>query len=156
MRIELRSVTHSLPADFAELHAEAGADGHVMLDRLAEDWANGIARFNQPGEQLVAAYVGDALAGIGGLTFEPAIPGAMRMRRFYVAHAFRRIGVARALALRLLEDATAAFITANAAAGSEVFWEALGFRYDRRDGYSHILVRDRRPGSLPPGAARSG
>jgi predicted N-acetyltransferase YhbS len=78
------------------------------------------------------------LAGIGGLTLEPAIPGGLRMRRFYVRIAFRRTGVGRALAEALLEKAVSRVITANAAAGSEAFWETLDFVADKRDGRTHI------------------
>jgi GNAT superfamily N-acetyltransferase len=82
-----------------------------------------------------------ALAGIGGITLEPAIPGALRMRRFYIRAPFRRSGVARKLATVLLEPHAAKRLTANAAAGSEAFWEALGFVPDRRDGRTHIRTR---------------
>jgi GNAT superfamily N-acetyltransferase len=64
------------------------------------------------------------------------------MRRFFVRVAHRRLGVGRALATGLLEDARAKRLTviANAAAGSDSFWEALGFKPDRRDGHTHILT----------------
>ena len=35
------------------------------------------------------------LAGVGGLTIEPVVPGALRLRRFYVRPSFRRAGVGR-------------------------------------------------------------
>lgn len=81
------------------------------------------------------------MAGIGGITLEPAIPGARRVRRFYVYRRFRRAGVARAIASALLETRDSQTVTANAAAGSEKFWEALGFVPDRRDGHTHMLTR---------------
>jgi GNAT superfamily N-acetyltransferase len=87
---------------------------------------------------LLAAYVGDALAGIGGLTREPAIAGALRVRRFYVAIAHRRHGTGRTIAEALLRRTAVRTITCNAAAGSEAFWQALGFVPDRRDGRTHI------------------
>ena len=47
----------------------------------------------------------------------------------------------RQLALALLQGVagTSRVVTCNAAAGSEKFWEALGFAPDRRDGRTHIL-----------------
>jgi GNAT superfamily N-acetyltransferase len=123
------------------LRAEARAEGHGMLDTLAAGWSSGAMRFDRPGEMLLAAYVDDALAGIGGLTQEPAIPGALRVRRFYVALTYRRHGMGGALADALLRQAMAKTITCNAAAGSEAFWEALGFVSDRRDGRTHTLTR---------------
>ena len=138
--IRLERVVDALPAGFDALRIEASATGHSMLDRLAAEWSGGAMRFDRPDERLLAAYVDDALAGIGGLTREPAIAGALRMRRFYVALAYRRAGVGRALAGTLLRHVTARTITCNAAAGSEVFWERLGFNPDRRQGYTHIAV----------------
>jgi GNAT superfamily N-acetyltransferase len=141
LRIRLERVIDALPAGFEALRAEARAEGHGMLDTLAAEWSSGAMRFNRPGEMLLASYVDDALAGIGGLTREPAIPGALRMRRFYVALAYRRYGVGRALADALLRQTTARTITSNAAAGSEAFWEALGFVPDWHDGRTHLHAR---------------
>lgn len=109
-----------------------------MLDTLADQWASGTARFNQPGEMLLAAYLGETLAGIGGITLEPAMPGALRMRRFYVALAYRRHGFGVALATALLRESAGRTITCNAAGGSERFWEALGFVPNRHNGRTHI------------------
>ena len=141
--IHLERVVDALPAGFEALRAEAHADGHSMLGTLAREWASGAMRFDRPGEMLVAAYSGDVLAGIGGMTLEPAIPGALRMRRFYVALAYRRHGVGRALAEALLDEARrqGCPVTCNAAGGSERFWQALGFAPDRRDGWTHLLAR---------------
>jgi GNAT superfamily N-acetyltransferase len=139
--IRLARVTDALPAEFEAMRAEARAEGHHMLDALAAEWEFGSNRFDRDGEALLAAYSDDALAGIGGLTVEPAIPGAYRMRRFYVRAACRRGGIARQLALALLGGIAGAGrnVTANAAAGSEAFWESLGFAPDRHDGRTHIL-----------------
>ena len=141
VNLRLGAVTHTLPADFAELQTEASTAGYRMLDTLAREWASGANRFDRPGELLLAAFEGNVLAGIGGLTQEPTIPGALRMRRFYVGAAHRRAGVGRALATGLLDRITAGtMVTANAAPGSEAFWEALGFASDHRDGHSHVLI----------------
>ncbi len=69
------------------------------------------------------------------------VSGAYRMRRFYICRRFRREGVGRTLALALLEARDRRIVTANAAAGSEAFWEALGFVPGRREEWSHILLR---------------
>jgi GNAT superfamily N-acetyltransferase len=138
LRVRLECVIDALPAGFEALCDEARAEGFGMLDRLAAEWSSGAMRFDQPGEMLLAAYVGDALAGIGGLTREPAIAGALRVRRFYVALAHRRHGTGRTIAEALLRRTAVRTITCNAAAGSEAFWQALGFVPDRRDGRTHI------------------
>jgi len=139
--IRLQRVIDTLPAEFETLRTEAGSEGYRMLDTLAAEWASGAMHFNRPGEALLAAYAGDILAGIGGFTLEPTITGALRMRRFYVRAAYRRGGVGRILASALLDQPrrNGGTVTANAAAGSEAFWEALGFIPAARDTYTHIL-----------------
>ncbi len=83
------------------------------------------------------------LAGVGGLTLDPVVPGALRMRRFYVHPAFRRYGIGRRLAVALLERPGTAGrrVTVNAGtAGAPVFWEALGFVAEQRDRHTHVRV----------------
>jgi NTP pyrophosphatase (non-canonical NTP hydrolase)/GNAT superfamily N-acetyltransferase len=145
-------VADDLPADFDAMRAEARAEGYRMLDRLAADWGAGKTRFDREGEALFAAYSDGFLAAIGGLTLEPAIPGALRMRRFYVRTQRRRSGIGMRLAARLLEPAMriGQVVTVNAGGGSEPFWEALGFVPNLRDGHTHIL----RPGPAPGTVAR--
>src|SRR5436190_24023588 len=82
-------------------------EGYRHLDRLGADWAAGTTRFDREGEALLAAYSDGTLAGIGGLTIDPADPDALRLRRFYVARAARRSGIGRALAQVLLKRALA-------------------------------------------------
>jgi GNAT superfamily N-acetyltransferase len=40
---------------------------------------------------------------MGGITVDPIVPEALRMRRFYVRPAFRRTGIGREIGLALLE-----------------------------------------------------
>ena len=105
-----------LPPGFEALRAAALAEGHRNLDRLAADWASGAIRFDRDGEALLVAYIGDELAGIGGLTVDPAVAEALRMRRFYVGRQFRRCGIGRGLVISLLEQARQAGrpVTVNA------------------------------------------
>ncbi|MGH7059180.1 MAG: nucleoside triphosphate pyrophosphohydrolase [Stellaceae bacterium] len=133
----------ALPVEFATLRTQARAEGYRMLDRLATDWDAGEIRFDRESEALFVAYLGDVLAGVGGLTREAAILGGYRMRRFYVGNSFRRFGVGRALAEALLTRAAGKVVTVNAAAGSEGFWVALGFAPVAGDGYTHLLPADR-------------
>ncbi len=120
--------------------AEARAEGYQFLDRLANDWASGAMRFDRPGEALLAAYSEGVLAAIGGITIDPIVPEALRMRRFYVRPTFRRTGIGREIALALLEGALqrVRVVTLNAAVKSIPFWENLGFVPQARDGHTHI------------------
>ena len=112
-----------------------------MLDTLAAGWEAREICFEQEGEALLAAYCDERLVGIGGITRDPAVHGALRMRRFYVAKQFRRRGIARQLAFSLLnrKEVAGRPILVNAGAGSEAFWESLGFTADRQQGHTHMM-----------------
>ena len=140
--MRLEGVVNTLPSEFDQLRAESAAEGHRLLDRLANDWASGASRFDRPGEMLLAAYSdNDMLVGIGGITIDPEIPEALRMRRFYVRSAFRRAGIGRAIAETLLDSALrkAGVVTLNAGPSSYRFWEVLGFVPDDQAGHTHIM-----------------
>jgi GNAT superfamily N-acetyltransferase len=143
---KLERIVAELPAGLDALRAEAQGEGYRHLDRLTEEWNANKVRFDQDGEALLAAWVDANLAGIGGLTIDPVLPDALRMRRFYVAKSSRRIGIGRAIAKNLLAQPRASdrAVTVNAAAGSESFWESLGFVRDPTDGHTHILLRTSR------------
>ena len=136
----LQRVTTELPAGFDALRAEARAEGYRFVERLANDWISLTARFDRDGEALLAVRVNGVLAGIGGLTIDPVVLDALRMRRFYVRLAYRRSGIGRKMATALLEPARSAggLVTVNAAPASTAFWESLGFAADARDGHTHV------------------
>jgi GNAT superfamily N-acetyltransferase len=130
-----------LPDGFDALCAEARAEGYGMLDRLAHDWASGADRYAHEGEALLAAYCDGFLAGIGGLTHDPNVTDALRMRRFYVGMRFRRLGIARRLAeaLLALPRGDRPLVTVNAGTpDAPAFWQALGFVRAAGGGHSHI------------------
>lgn len=140
--IRLELVSRELPAGFDRMQAEAGSEGHRFLGRLAADWTSGVMRFDAYGEALLVAYRDGALAGIGGITIDPFLPGALRMRRFYVRLPFRRCGIARQLATALIGRAArdGRPITVNApTGGASLFWQSLGFASDHQDSHTHFL-----------------
>jgi GNAT superfamily N-acetyltransferase len=142
---ELELVIDNLPAGFDALRAEALAEGFRQMERLATDWDARITVFDRESEALLAARLKGALAGIGGLTIDPVVPDALRMRRFYVRPAFRRSGVGRQLVTALSARAPAdQLITVNAAPASVPFWTSIGFTPDAHNGHTHILDRARR------------
>jgi GNAT superfamily N-acetyltransferase len=139
---ELDRIIHNLPDGFDAMRAEASAEGYRNLERLALDWTSGAMHFEGEGEALLAARIQGTLAGIGGLTIEPVVPGAFRMRRFYVRRPFRRQGIGRRLPIALIEPALARsrVITVNAGnIDAPAFWLRLGFTPDLRDGHTHVL-----------------
>jgi GNAT superfamily N-acetyltransferase len=138
--VRLEPVVDKLPADFGTMRGEARAEGYAFLDRLATDWAGGLIRFDKDGEALLAAYSDGVLAALGGITSDPFVPDALRMRRFYVRSAFRRAGIGHEIAHVLLERAfrTSRVVTLNAAVSSVPFWEKIGFVPQVRDGHTHV------------------
>jgi GNAT superfamily N-acetyltransferase len=141
--IEIRFVQGALPPGFELLRHAADGEAYNMLAVLAKEWADGTNRFEKPGEALVAAYEGEHLAGLGAMTHDPNIQGALRMRRFYVSPRHRRSGIGRALARALLDrpEVQGKLITLNAPQVEAArFWEALGFVRDNKDGHTHVRM----------------
>lgn len=139
--VSLVEVTDALPAEFHLLQAEAQSEGFEFLHRLADGWMNGSAKFDKPDECLLAATCDGALAGIGGITEDPVQTQALRMRRFYVRRDFRRFGIAKTLALALLDRAlpTGRPILVNAGTPTAPqFWESMGFTPQRTKHHTHV------------------
>ncbi|RUM09930.1 GNAT family N-acetyltransferase [Rhizobium chutanense] len=138
MTIDIRMIRDRLPKEIADLESEARREGYRHITCLVDEWAAGDTRFERDGERLLGAHVGAALAGIGGMTVEPALSGALRMRRFYIRPAMRRRGIGRMLASGLLDHARSccSIVTVHAGnAGAAKFWESLGFQASERDGH---------------------
>lgn len=136
----LALIVDSLPPGFDDMRREADAEGYRFVQRLLDEWITNANRFEQDGEALLAAYVDETLAAIGGITRDPVMD-ALRMRRFYVRGPFRSQGIGRRLAEALLEHPRiiGRVVVVNAGRGSSSFWEAIGFAPDMRDGHTHIL-----------------
>lgn len=139
--MDIVSVNATLPAGFDNMRAEASAEGYRFLERLALEWRSGDCRFDREGEMLLAVHVGDVLAGLGGVTRDPVLPGHSRMRRFYIRAPFRRAGVGRELAVALLATIRCPVLVNAGTADAPAFWESLGFTPDPRHGHTHILAR---------------
>lgn len=140
--IHLEILDRSLPLEMDQVRTAAQNEAYRFIDRLVDDWANGTNRFSEQSERLLIARYDGRLVGGGGITIEPALSGALRMRRFYVLPSYRKRGIGRHLVEALLDPAHRAgvAITVNAATDlAPAFWVALGFRPDRRDGRAHIL-----------------
>lgn len=141
--VRLVRVVESLPDGFAVMLGEAAAEGVRNMALLADQWASGEQRFDDPAA-LFAAIVDGELAGVGGVTAETALPrSAMRMRRLYVRPPFRRAGVGRALAGAMMQQGlqVAPLLVLNAAASDAAapFWEAMGFERADWPGITHAL-----------------
>jgi GNAT superfamily N-acetyltransferase len=120
------------PDGFEELAADAVAAGERMLEVLREDWNAGLVRFDGTGEGLFAAYAGEALLGLGGLTRDPYLrdEAVGRVRRLYIRRAARRHGAGRALLGAIAAGAQAAAwprLRVRAPVSAFAFYERCGF-----------------------------
>jgi GNAT superfamily N-acetyltransferase len=130
--------------DIGILCVEARAEGFRFVDRLVSEWHAGTQRFDRPCEGLFQARTGHELAGIGGITIDPVVPDALRMRRFYVRAPYRQLGLGRMLAMAALHCRDGHIVTVNADPLSFGFWQRLGFVPDACDGHTHILGKSAR------------
>lgn len=140
--IALHPIVANLPDGFDALRADAAQEGFRFVDRLADEWNSGANRFDRPDEALMFVQADGELAGIGGLSVDPFVPKALRMRRFYVRPPFRRIGIGRLLVGALPERTrlSGRDVMVNAdTPGGPFFWQAMGFTPNRVDGHTHVL-----------------
>lgn len=138
MTVLLERIHGQLPDAFPALNADAAADGHANMTRLASEFSETPAMFHN----VMAAYLDDELAGIGAITGEPApaLQPAWRMRRLYVQRNFRRRRVAQAIVEALLHAAAGQVELVTVHAGSDDavrFWEAMGFGRVAGRSWSH-------------------
>lgn len=107
--VDIQLIT-TLPPQILVLEKQAVAEGFRFLTRLVDEWKTGTHRFDALGECLMAAYLGDLLVGIGGLTRDPFTQENIgRLRRVYIAREARGLNIGRALVNRLVEHATQHF-----------------------------------------------
>ena len=137
-----------LPETFHELLHDACTEGFDTMSVLRDEWAEGSHRFDRLGEMLVLATVDGNAAGIGGITQDFVEAGWLRMRRFYVRPAYRRLGLGRQIALHILEHALPfdrQIILHADGPDAEAFWLTLGFVPIDRAHTTHMF---RRPASM--------
>lgn len=134
-----------LPDAVAPLADHADQEGIPIVSTVRERWEDESERFQGRHEAILAAVANDEVVGIGALSHCPHVHAALRMRRFYVAPAWRRYGVGRSLATELIEagHAHTDLLTCNAQASSAAapFWESLGFVPADLEGITHVHRR---------------
>lgn len=143
--VRVRSATDFVPEALTALAEEADAEGIRVVRAVIDRWESGEERYERSGEQLLVAVTDDGVVGVGGLTICPTVPGALRVRRFYVHPAWRRRGVAAAIASALLaswpRDVSVITCNAQASAAAPRFWESMGFEPVDDANVTHVLRR---------------
>jgi GNAT superfamily N-acetyltransferase len=123
----------TLPTDaLAPLLAASTAEGFRFVERMVREWQDGKARFDGPGELLLAAYHGASIVAIGGLTADPYTnePALGRLRHLYVRPDARRkkIGERLVQALeRAAQETYRALVLRTDTQTAARFYEALGY-----------------------------
>jgi len=108
--------------------AASQREGFRFVARLCEEWANGVNRFERPGEALFGVFVGSDLVGIGGLNGQTEVTG--RLRHFYILPSHRRQGWGRRLLCHLLNHAAHHFrrvVLRTDTDSADQFYRACGF-----------------------------
>ena len=94
-----------------QVREEALREGVFFIERLWEEWQNGMNLFAAPGEKLYGCMDQAVIVAIGGLNQDPfdGRRGVGRIRRVYVRPAWRNKGIGEALVHTLVEDARTSF-----------------------------------------------
>ena len=125
---------HKLPTDaLAPLLAASIDEGFHFVERLVREWEEGKVRFNRPGELLLAAYRGQVIIAIGGLTADPYSDEAAlgRLRHIYVRPGARGRGMGRRLVQTLeqaAEQTYRALVLRTDTTTAARFYEMLGYK----------------------------
>lgn len=144
-RVQIERLTEVPPRLFDALLTESESAGLRLVRRLADEWASGANRFDQPGEALFAAWMDGRLIGACGLNFDPytKADGVGRVRHLYVLSAYRRLGVGGRLVGRVVDAARGRFgrlrlSTQNPEAAK--LYERMGFaRSAGAPDHTHVL-----------------
>jgi GNAT superfamily N-acetyltransferase len=132
MKVKVRQVRELPLAALAPLINEGEAAGFHFLTKLRDDWLSGKNSFDQPGEAFFVAEVDGQLVGVCGLNRNPYDPDSRtgRVRRLYVARAYRWQGIAGQLVSRVIRAAAGHFdeleLRTKTEEASE-FYQNLGF-----------------------------
>ncbi len=145
----------------ASLVAASIHEGFRFVERLASDWQDGSARFDQAGELFLTAFHGQSVIAIGGLTADPYTgdPALGRLRHVYVRPDARRRGLGRRL-VTALESAARhwyrAVVLRTDSQAAARFYEALGYERLPVGGTAthRRELRLRRDGDSVPAAER--
>jgi GNAT superfamily N-acetyltransferase len=118
------------------------------VDRLCEEWRQGVNRFQREGEAFYLGRSEGHILGVGGVNLDPYCNSREigRVRRLYVVAEYRRRGVGRTLVERAIQEARRSFRELRVRAGSAdaaAFFVALGFEAirDPADATHRLLLR---------------
>ena len=136
-----------MPEVLQELVPTSMHENIQNISKLVRQWTEGESLFDGEGEELRVAQIGGRTVGVGGVVKCRDFSGALRVTRFYVHPEFRNRGIATAIAVHLIKNASqfADVVTCNAQASVQAtpFWESLGFLRIEHPGITHKLQIDK-------------
>ena len=130
--IHIQQIENLMKYEFKYLVQESKEEGFKFLKKLINEYENELNTFNKSGECLYGIFQGEKLIGIGGLNADPYTENNKigRLRRFYIAKDYRRIGLGKLLLNKLLSHAEKYFkvvVLHTDTKQGDVFYTANGF-----------------------------
>lgn len=92
------------PAKMTALLKHSTGEGFDLLERMNQNFLNGTARFDRPGEALICAEYEGRLVAICGSAPDPSDDRALQLRHGYVLPELRQLGIATAMLKKLICD----------------------------------------------------
>jgi len=129
---EVKRIKNLMDEDIQFLVDESQKEGFRFLQKLVNDYKDGSNTFNKPGEALYGVYDQDsAMIAVGGTNINPFSDDTHigRVRRFYVARAYRREGIGTLLLEMLISEAENHFqiMVLNSTPQADAFYTSNGF-----------------------------
>lgn len=130
--MHIQQIENLMKYEFKYLVQESKEEGVKFLKKLINEYENELNTFNKSGECLYGIFQGEKLIGIGGLNADPYTENNKigRLRRFYIAKDYRRIGLGKLLLNKLLSHAEKYFkvvVLHTDTKQGDVFYTANGF-----------------------------
>ncbi|TXR59657.1 GNAT family N-acetyltransferase [Bacillus sp. AR18-7] len=144
--MHIQQIENLMKYEFKYLVQESKEEGFKFLKKLINEYENELNTFNKSGECLYGIFQGEKLIGIGGLNADPYTENNKigRLRRFYIAKYYRRIGLGKLLLNKLLSHAEKYFkvvVLHTDTKQGDVFYTANGFvKREVYKGFSHYKV----------------
>lgn len=144
--IHIKQIEDLMKYEHDYLVQESKEEGFNFLVKLISDYENKINTFNKTGECLYGIFQGEKIIGIGGLNEDPYTENNKvgRIRRFYIAKDYRRIGLGKLLLNQLLSHAEKYFkavVLHTDTKQGDAFYTANGFvKGEFCKGSSHFKV----------------
>ncbi|MGW6191818.1 GNAT family N-acetyltransferase [Bacillus cereus] len=143
--IQIKRIEDLLKYEINHLVKGSKEEGFNFLIKLINEYESKRNTFSKTGECLYGIFQEETLIGIGGLNQDPFTKDNKigRLRRFYIAKDYRRIGLGKLLLKQLLRHAKKYFhivvLHTDTKRGDE-FYSANGFvKSENYKGSNHLI-----------------